>query len=171
VHFARPSQLSLYQKAFTSHAPLLWFVHHLVRPSARSSVGHRVNNGRWTSWFRRGPLQECWVLAGNKTAAMRLRFSLMLKFFEREADFASNSQEFALVVARQVGVAAAELGGYGWDGRTSTDYRVEIRNSFGFRICTRTTNDQTWAWFANAAQIFSAQTNGPDHSGLRVVRH
>jgi TnpA family transposase len=103
-----------------------------------------------SSWTLVG---EDWALVGNKTGATRLGFSLMLKFFEREARFASGSSEFAPVVvafvARQVGVPFSELGGYTWDGRTSSDHRVQIRNSFGFRICTRTDELDLTQWLAD----------------------
>jgi TnpA family transposase len=97
-------------------------------------------------------LDPDWVLVGNKTGATRLGFALILKFFEREARFPLGSSEFAPVVvafvARQVGVPASQLGGYAWDGRTSSDHRVQVRNSFGFRICTRTDEFDLIGWLA-----------------------
>lgn len=105
-----------------------------------------------TSWTLVGSDQS---LLGNKTGATRLGFALMLKFFEREARFPSGSSEFApetvSFVARQVGVPASDLGGYVWDGRTSSDHRVQIRNSFGFRICTRADELALIGWLTDEA--------------------
>jgi Domain of unknown function (DUF4158) len=52
-------------------------------------------------------------------------------------------------VARQIGVPIAELGGYVWDGRTSSDLRAQIRNSFGFPICTRTDELDLIQWLVD----------------------
>jgi TnpA family transposase len=93
-----------------------------------------------------------WELVGNKTGATRLGFALVLKFFEREARFPTGPSEFSDVViefvARQVNVASGELGGYVWGERSARGHRSQIRESFGFRICTRTDEEAVIDWLA-----------------------
>jgi hypothetical protein len=93
-----------------------------------------------------------WELVGNKTGATRLGFALVLKFFEREARFPTGPSEFSAVViefvARQVNVPSGELGGYVWGERSARGHRSQIRESFGFRICTRTDEEALIDWLA-----------------------
>jgi TnpA family transposase len=93
-----------------------------------------------------------WVLIGNKTGATRLGFALVLKFFEREARFPTGPSEFSDVVigfvARQVHVDAGELAAYGWGERSGRAHRSQIRESFGFRICTRADEHALADWLA-----------------------
>jgi TnpA family transposase len=93
-----------------------------------------------------------WVLIGNKTGATRLGFALVLKFFEREARFPTGPSEFSDVVvgfvARQVRVDAGELAAYGWGERSGRAHRSQIRESFGFRICTRADEHALAEWLA-----------------------
>jgi Domain of unknown function (DUF4158) len=96
-----------------------------------------------------------WDSIGNKTGATRLGFSLVLKFFEREARFPSGPSELpeAAVgfVARQVHVDPAELADYGWGDRSGRAHRSQIRESFGFRVYTRTDEDDLIEWLAVSA--------------------
>jgi Domain of unknown function (DUF4158) len=63
-----------------------------------------------------------WALVANKAGATRLGFALLLKFFELEARFPRDHDEIpsaaVAFVADQVAVAAGELAGYGWAGRS-----------------------------------------------------
>lgn len=84
----------------------------------------------------------CWTLVGDEPAlvegkrgATRLGFSLLLRFYTECGRFPRGRSEIpdAAVdyVARQVGVAASELGFYEWSGRTIEFHRGQIRRAFG----------------------------------------
>ena len=66
-------------------------------------------------------LQDEAALLRNKSGATRLGFALLLKFFTRMGRFPSGRgelpDEVVEFVARQVGVAASDLGFYDWAGR------------------------------------------------------
>ena len=51
-------------------------------------------------------------------------------------------------VARQVGVAAADLAFYEWNGRTVEYHRAQIRKFCGFRECTVADAEKLGAWLA-----------------------
>jgi hypothetical protein len=53
--------------------------------------------------------------------------------------------EFA---ARQVGVAASDLGFYDWSGRQVKAHRAEIRAHLGFRECSVADAGKLTAWLA-----------------------
>ncbi len=93
-----------------------------------------------------------WELVGNKTGATRLGFALVLKFFEHEARFPSGPSDFddrvIGFVARQVRVEASELASYGWGERSGRAHRSQIRDAFGFRVCTRDDEDALAGWLA-----------------------
>jgi TnpA family transposase len=93
-----------------------------------------------------------WELIGNKTGATRLGFALVLKFFEGEARFPAGPSEFSdavvAFVARQVRVGLGEFADYGWGDRSGRAHRSQIRESFGFRICTRSDEDTLVEWLA-----------------------
>ena len=105
-----------------------------------------------------------WDLVGNKTGATRLGFALMLKFFELEARFPSTASEFVGVVvgfvARQVHVVPGELVDYEWDGRSASAHRVQIRDTFGFRICTRADEMMLTQWLSDS---ICRTDDRPDH--------
>ena len=91
-----------------------------------------------------------WVLIANRAGPTRLGFALSLKFFELEARFPFAAAEFASsvveFVAVQVKVAAERLVDYDWDSRSATYHRAQIRESFGFRVCTRADENDLAAW-------------------------
>ena len=76
----------------------------------------------------------------NKSGPTRLGFALLLKFFTHRGRFPAGRWELAdevvEFVAKQVGVAGAELGFYDWSGRQIKAHRSEIRGSLGFRECS-----------------------------------
>ena len=86
-------------------------------------------------------VESDWELVGNKTGATRLGFALLLKFFELEARFPEGVRELPTgvvrFVARQVRVDSAEFAAYRWDGRSIKYHREQIREAFGFRVCSR----------------------------------
>lgn len=93
-----------------------------------------------------------WQLLANKTAATRLGFALMLKFFDLEGRFPTSTGELppAAVdyVARLVNVPAGELGSYGWSGRTIEYHRAQIRSERGFGEATVDDEQQLAGWLA-----------------------
>src|SRR5712691_13281690 len=91
-------------------------------------------------------------LLRNKSGATRLGFSLSLKFLLWKARFPrgrgelpDNMIEF---VAGQVGVPAADIGFYDWDGRQVKRHRAEIRRVTGFRECSVADGENLTAWLA-----------------------
>jgi hypothetical protein len=92
------------------------------------------------------------VLLRNKSGATRLGFGLSLKFLLWRARFPrgrgelpDNAIEF---VAGQVGVPAADLAFYDWDGRQVRRHRMEIRRATGFRECSVADAEKMTAWLA-----------------------
>ncbi len=85
-------------------------------------------------------LEDERALVDGKRGATRLSFALLLKFYTRHGRFPAGGSELpgAVVefVARQVGVASAELGSYQWAGRSIERHRAEIREHLGFRECS-----------------------------------
>jgi hypothetical protein len=91
-------------------------------------------------------------LLRNKTGPTRLGFALLLKFlpwrgrFPRgRAELPDNAVEH---VARQVGVPAADIGLYEWDGRQIKRHRVEIRRALGFHQCSVADAEKLTFWVA-----------------------
>src|ERR1039458_4687165 len=91
-----------------------------------------------------------WALVANKSGATRLGFALLLKFFELEARFPRDPSELPAAavgfVADQVDVAASELAGYDWAGRSIKYHRAQIREAFGFRESTVADEERWAAW-------------------------
>ncbi|GHE06567.1 DUF4158 domain-containing protein [Streptomyces alanosinicus] len=89
----------------------------------------------------------------NKSGANRLGFGLMLKFFEVEARFPEAAAEVPAsavsYVAQQVKVPAEEWAAYDWTGRAIKRHRVEIRDAYGFRICSEEDQVQLAQWLAS----------------------
>jgi hypothetical protein len=82
-------------------------------------------------------------LVAGKRGTTRLVFALMLKFYGRHGRFPDGDGElprevveFVEFVARQVGVAPADLRRYAFSGRTVEYHRAQVRGHFGFRECT-----------------------------------
>ncbi|MCA1678691.1 MAG: DUF4158 domain-containing protein, partial [Actinobacteria bacterium] len=90
------------------------------------------------------------TLVAGKRGATRLGFALLLKFYTRHGRFPAAGADLpgAVVefVARQVQVAAAEFGSYGWAGRSIEHHRAQIREHLGFRECTVADGEQLTAW-------------------------
>jgi hypothetical protein len=95
-------------------------------------------------------LDADWALVANKAGATRLGFALLLKFFELEARFPRDRAEippaaFAFV-ADQVAVAAGELSGYDWTGRSIKYHRAQVREAFGFRESAVADEERWTVW-------------------------
>lgn len=77
---------------------------------------------------------------------------MLLKFFEGEARFPENVGEVpeaaVSYVAQQVKVSAGEWAGYDWAGRAIKRHRTEIREAFGFRVCTEEDQALLAEWLA-----------------------
>nr|WP_214662244.1 DUF4158 domain-containing protein [Streptomyces polyasparticus] len=88
----------------------------------------------------------------NKSGANRLGFALFLKFFEVEARFPESAGEVPApavsYLAQQVKVPTEEWSAYDWAGRAIKRHRVEIREAYGFRICSEEDQAQLAEWLA-----------------------
>ncbi len=90
-------------------------------------------------------LEQCWTLSTaeremtltNATAANRLGFAALLKWFEQEGRFPQNRADLppAAVssLARQLDLPAEALESYEWRGRSIERHRAQIRHWLGFR--------------------------------------
>ncbi|MGH3847869.1 MAG: DUF4158 domain-containing protein, partial [Pseudonocardiaceae bacterium] len=91
-------------------------------------------------------------LLRDKSGVGRLGFSLLLKYLRWKGRFPRGRSELpegsVEFVAKQVGVAACELGFYDWDGRQIKRHRVQLRGFLGFRECTVADAEKLTAWVA-----------------------
>ncbi|MGH3683881.1 MAG: Tn3 family transposase [Pseudonocardiaceae bacterium] len=111
-------------------------------------MGRRIEADELIEHFTLCPEEH--ELLGDKSGVGRLGFSLLLKYllwkgrFPRgRSDLPAGSVEF---VAKQVGVAACEIGFYDWDGRQVKRHRVQLRGILGFRECTVADADKVMVW-------------------------
>ncbi|MGH3096214.1 MAG: Tn3 family transposase [Streptosporangiales bacterium] len=95
--------------------------------------------------------QELVQVAG-KHGATRLGFACLLKYFTAHGRFPRGRGELpdeaVDYLARQVGVAAADLGFYKWSGRTFEYHRRQVRTFLGFRECTVADADKLTGWLS-----------------------
>ena len=80
------------------------------------------------------------ALLESKTAANRLSFALLLKYFQQEAQFPTDVQAIPPPVlhylAQQTNVPTEAVQQWDWRGRTSERHRAQIRQLLGFRETT-----------------------------------
>jgi hypothetical protein len=80
-------------------------------------------------------------LVAVKHADTKLAFALLPKFYGRYGRFPRNRNDLhpdaVDFVARAVRADQESLGGYDWSGRTIERHRREIREYFGFRLCSK----------------------------------
>jgi hypothetical protein len=91
-------------------------------------------------------------LIAGKRDATRLGFAILLKFYTQHGRFPRGRSELSddVVehVAKQVHVAASELGFYEWSGSTIEYHRQQIRTHLGFRTCTTADATKLAVWLA-----------------------
>jgi hypothetical protein len=111
-------------------------------------MGRRIDEDELIEHFTLYPEEH--ELLGDKSGVGRLGFGLLLKYllwkgrFPRgRSDLPEGSVEF---VAKQVGVAACEIGFYDWDGRQVKRHRTQIRQATGFGECTVADADKVTVW-------------------------
>ncbi len=97
------------------------------------------------------------ALLRNKSGATWLGFALLLRFFTQRGRFPTGggelSDEAVEFVAKQVGVAASELGFLDFSSRQAQRHRSEIRQALGFRECAVADAEKLTTWLAeNVAQ-------------------
>jgi len=98
-------------------------------------------------------------LIGNKTGASRLGFSVLLKYFQQEAQFPTKKQEIPKVVvdyiASQLGMASDLFEEYRWgaEERNFTYHRKQIREFFGFSEWSFKEIDQFKEWLKEQVQL------------------
>ncbi len=97
-------------------------------------------------------LEDEQQLVAGKRGATRLGFALLLKFYTRSGRFPRGRselpQEAVDFVARQMQVAAGELGFYEWSGSTIEYHRAQIRQHLGYRECGVADAERLTAWLA-----------------------
>ena len=97
-------------------------------------------------------VDDDWALVGNKTAATRLGFAALLKFFELEARFPRHGGEVPRAavdyLAKQVNVEPSLFDEYAWSGRTIEYHRAQIRAALGFHEPTVEDEDNLAVWLA-----------------------
>ncbi len=102
-------------------------------------------------WTLRDDQAERDLLAG-KRGATRLGFALLLSFYRRHGRFPRGRAELpddaVEFVARQVRVAASELGFYEFTDRTARHHQMQIRQHLGFRECSVDDADKLTEWLA-----------------------
>ncbi|QHV47264.1 DUF4158 domain-containing protein [Bacillus cereus] len=76
-------------------------------------------------------------LIGNATGKTRLRFAVLLKFYQYQVRFPLQNQEIpeAIInyIVKQLKLKSEIFDQYNWSGRTLVFHRVQIRDFFGFR--------------------------------------
>ena len=111
---------------------------------------------------------------GNKTGATCLGFTVLLKFFQREARFPAYKNDIPGVViafvATQVGVAPEAYLQYDWQGRTIKDHRAEIRSLFEFREPTVADGDQMKQWLIFQPEARNVLRGAPSAHRSQHVR-
>jgi hypothetical protein len=123
-------------------------------------------------------LVEHWTLAGDerdlvagKRGVTRLGFALILKFYARHGRFPAGRSELpdevVGFVAKQVKVPASELGFYEWSGSTIEYHRNQVREHFGFRVCSVADADKLTGWLAG--HVAHAERN-PDRVREELAR-
>ena len=123
-------------------------------------------------------LVEHWTLVGDdrdlvagKRGATRLGFALILKFYAGYGRFPAGRSELpdevVAFVAKQVKVPASELGFYEWSGSTIEYHRSQVREHFGFRVCSVADADKLTDWLAG--HVAHAERN-PDRVREELAR-
>ncbi len=112
-------------------------------------------------------LVDTWTLVGddlrqlrNKTGATRLGFALMLKFYELEGRFPTDTAEIpqsaVTYLAAVAEVDPALFSRYSLTSRSADNHRAQIRKLFGTREATEA-DEQRWAaWLA--AEVCPVET-------------
>lgn len=120
-------------------------------PAARSSARREIGVDDVVEHFTLDDLEH--ELLRNKSGSTRLGFAAMLKFVGWKGRFPRGLFELpddAIEhLARQVKVAAQQLGAYDFTGRQIKNHRREIRDHTGFRICTVRDGEQLAGWLAS----------------------
>jgi len=97
-------------------------------------------------------LDEDRELLAGKRGATALGFALLLKHYSRHGRFPRGRSEVAdeviAFVARQLGVAAADLGFYEWTGSTIEYHRAQVRDHLGYRLATVADQETLTAWLS-----------------------
>jgi len=90
------------------------------------------------------------ALLGNKTGATRLGFTVLLKFFQKEARFPAYKNEVTgqviTYLATQAQVAPDAYVQYNWQGRSIKEHRAQIREALGFREATVAHAEEMTVW-------------------------
>jgi len=96
-------------------------------------------------------IDRCSPVGGGATA---LGFAVLLKHYSRYGRFPRGRSEIrdevVAFVARQLGVAAGDLGFYEWAGSTIEYHRAQIRDHLGYRVATLADQEKLTGWLSEA---------------------
>ncbi len=99
-------------------------------------------------------LDEDRDLLVGKRGATALGFALLLKHYSRYGRFPRGRSEVPdeviAFVARQLGVAAVDLGFYEWAGSTIEYHRAQVRDHLGYRLATVADQETLTGWLSEA---------------------
>ncbi len=99
-------------------------------------------------------LDEDRELLVGKRGATALGFALLLKHYSRYGRFPRGRSEIpdevVAFVARQLGVAAVDLGFYEWAGSTIEYHRAQVRDHLGYRLATVADQETLTGWLSEA---------------------
>lgn len=111
-------------------------------------------------------------LLRNKAGANRLGFAVSMKFLLWKARFPSGRSELPdsviEFVAKQVGVAACEIGLYELGARQAKRHRAEIRRATGFRPCSLADAETLTGWLT---QGVARADRRPDRIRAVLLEH
>ncbi|MBA2725701.1 MAG: DUF4158 domain-containing protein, partial [Actinobacteria bacterium] len=97
-------------------------------------------------------LDEDRELLVGKRGATGLGFAVLLKHYSRYGRFPRGRSEVPVevveFVARQIGVAAADLGFYEWTGSTIEYHRAQVRDHLGYRLATVADQEALTGWLS-----------------------
>lgn len=104
-------------------------------------------------------LIDCWTISdadkeliANKYGTTKLGFCLLLKFFEIDARFPERASDIPPqavdFMARQLKMAPADFAPDYFKSEAVKKHRAQIREAFGFRVCTRGDEDKLITWLA-----------------------
>jgi len=112
-------------------------------------------------------LDEDRDLLVGKRGATALGFALLLKHYSRYGRFPRGRSEVPdeviAFVARQLGVAAVDLGFYEWAGSTIEYHRAQVRDHLGYRLATVADQETLTGWLSEA--VAQAERSWPSSGG------
>lgn len=89
-------------------------------------------------------------LVSQKVGGNQIGFAVLWKYFQLMARFPDSPSEIPeniiSYIANQLNVSVESYSDYNWQGRSSKNYRVEIRNLFNFKVATVEDSEKMSKW-------------------------